>query len=269
MTISDFAAADRLAPQYLDQYPALVAGKNTPGSNPLANSVPVVSLNCSRAHVCQLNGLTITSATQSMGCPGCAHPPAVRVFSGEVVGLTVQTSQKLGANDCVDEENVPVGQWASRSWGGWTLVGKASASESTSKVPSALTAQGSTPSHAVLAGVSGEPHARLAVETSGETFYGNGTGEFHTGVRQHIAGKALWDPPAIGPGDRATTTLALPGAQPGDIVSAAHAALGQHFEVSIAARVTAPGEVTVALHNSGEVVDLEKGIVRAAIVQYV
>ncbi len=88
-------------------------------------------------------------------------------------------------------------------------------------------------------------------------------------VRQHIAGKALWDPPAIGPGDRATTTLALPGAQPGDIVSAAHAALGQHFEVSIAARVTAPGEVTVALHNSGEVVDLEKGIVRAAIVQYV
>ena len=72
VTISDFAAADRLAPQYLDKYPALVAGKNTPGSNPLANSVPVVSLNCSRAHVCQLNGLTITSATQSMGCPGCA-----------------------------------------------------------------------------------------------------------------------------------------------------------------------------------------------------
>ena len=88
------------------------------------------------------------------------------------------------------------------------IVGKASASESTSKVPSALTAQGSTPSHAVLAGVSGEPHARLAVETSGETFYGNGTGGFHTGVRQHIAGKDQWDPPAIGPGDRATTTLA-------------------------------------------------------------
>ena len=75
------------------------------------------------------------------------------------------TSQKLGANDCVDEDNVPVGQWASRSWGGWTLVGKASASESASKVPSQLTAQGSSPSHAVLAGVSGEPHARLAIET--------------------------------------------------------------------------------------------------------
>jgi hypothetical protein len=84
--------------------------------------VPVVSLNCSHTFPCQLNGVTLIGATMSMGCPGCSHSPAVRVFKGEVVGLTVETSQRLGGNDCLNAENLPVGQWVSRSWGGWAIV---------------------------------------------------------------------------------------------------------------------------------------------------
>ena len=111
ITISDFAAADRLAPRYLDTYKALTSGEHVmPGSRVLENSVPVVALNCSQTFPCQLDGLAITSATMSMGCPGCAHSPAVRVFKGEVVGLTVENSQRLGGNDCLNAENLPVGQ---------------------------------------------------------------------------------------------------------------------------------------------------------------
>ena len=32
----------------------------------------------------------------------------MRVFKGEVVGLTVETSQRLGGNDCLNAENLPV-----------------------------------------------------------------------------------------------------------------------------------------------------------------
>ena len=111
ITISDFAAADRLTPRYLDRYKALTSGPRVmPGSRVLENSVPVVALNCSHTFPCQLDGLAITSATMSMGCPGCAHSPAVRVFKGAVVGLTVENSQRLGGNDCLNAENLPVGQ---------------------------------------------------------------------------------------------------------------------------------------------------------------
>ena len=68
-----------------------------------------------------------------------------------------------------------MGQWVSRSWGGWTIVGGATESRpgtktNLSKVPANLTAQGVSKSHAVLVGVSGEAQARLAIETSGEMY---------------------------------------------------------------------------------------------------
>ena len=73
-------------------------------------------------------------------------------------------------------------RWVSRSSGGWTIVGAAAAKANASEVLSNLTAQGgATTAHAVLTGVSGEPHARLAIETSGEVFFGNGHDmHFHT-----------------------------------------------------------------------------------------
>jgi hypothetical protein len=280
VTISDFAAADRHKPQYLDKYPKIVSGDHSPGKSPLMNAVPIVALNCSHAFPCQLNGLTIISATQSMGCPSCAHPPAVRVFSGEVVGLTVESSQKLGGNDCVNDENVAVGQTVSRSSGGWTVVGAGlpAASCNASSVPANLTAQGVTKSHALLVGVSGESQARLAIETSGEMYYGSGkkAGGFHTGVRQHISNTTAWGPMMIPAGKFAALDMFLVGAKPGDIVTATHAGLGREFALIVSARVVAHdaetgfGTVAVAVHNTGgAAVDLAAGVVRAAIVQYV
>jgi hypothetical protein len=32
-------------------------------------------------------------------------------------------SQALGGNDCLNAQNIPIGNWVSRSWGGWTMVG--------------------------------------------------------------------------------------------------------------------------------------------------
>ena len=83
-------------------------------------------------------------------------------------GCWLLLSYQQGGNDCLNAENLPVGQWVSRSWGGWTVVGAPITKRSVREVPSTLTAQGVSKSHAVLVGVSGEPQARLAFETSGE-----------------------------------------------------------------------------------------------------
>ena len=57
---------------------------------------------------------------------------------------------------------------------GWTLVGRANGNRSLASDGQLanLTAQGTSPSHALLVGVSGEPNARLAIETSGEACRG-------------------------------------------------------------------------------------------------
>ena len=65
-----------------------------------------------------------------------------------------------------------------------------------------------SPSHAILIGVSGESHARIAIETNGQTLYGNGGGSkdkasmggWHTGVRRHISNFTQWAPGSVAPG---------------------------------------------------------------------
>ena len=96
-----------------------------------------------------------------------------------------------GGNDCLNAENLPVGQWVSRSWGGWTIVGAAAGAEAKpgtktnlSSVAASLTAQGGSKSHAVLVGVSGEAQARLAIETSGE-LYARPSQQSHTHTHTH------------------------------------------------------------------------------------
>jgi hypothetical protein len=89
-------------------------------------------------------------------------------------------------------------------------------------------------------------------------------------VRKHISNSSRWDPPPVEPGESQQTSLTLAGAEPGDIVTAAHAGLGAHFGLTVDARVTAPGAVVVIIRNTGKAaVDVGEGLVRAAIVQYV
>ena len=91
------------------------------------------------------------------------------------------------------------------------------------------------------------------------------------GIRRHISNNTEWDPPSIGAGKVATTTLAMRGAEPGDIATATLSGLGpQHLAVLVTARVSAMDVATVVVMNMGaDAVDLGAGIVRAAIVQYV
>jgi hypothetical protein len=91
------------------------------------------------------------------------------------------------------------------------------------------------------------------------------------GIRQHISNYTTWDPPPIAAGNFATTTIAMHGAKPGDIVTATHSSLGsQHLAALITARVSAANEVTVVVMNvAGDAkLDLAEGVARAAIVQY-
>ena len=132
----------------LNKYPKIIAG----GSSHVKNAVPIVALNCSGSVPCKLDGVTLTNAVQSEGCPGCPASPAVRVFSGTIKQLTVMNSQALGGNDCVNAENAPIGNWVSRSWGGWTMVGlglpppvsddDANLTTMLGRIPSNLTASG-------------------------------------------------------------------------------------------------------------------------------
>lgn len=274
----------------LSKYPNIA----TVGPKQLKNTVPIISLNCSNglphgawARPCKLDGVALTSAVQSEGCNGCDPPPAVRVFRGTVVGLTVMNSQSLGGNDVVNAENVPIGNWVSRSWGGWTMVGSALSPANVNLTgpgapPSNLTASRSSPSHALLVGVSGNSQASFAIETSGEMFYGDGDSGWHTGVRRHISNSTHWAPGSIAPGAHATKLLKLAGAIPGDIVSATHASLdATNLDLSCSARIVlAPScsgcteaemsSVMIVLSNRGaSAVAVAAGIVRAAIVQYI
>ena len=138
------------------------------------NSV-AVSVNCTTAaagnNQCGIDGLLLTAVAVNEG--GTGNGPAVRVFTeGDasrargVRGVTVLSSQLTGGNDVVDERDRPIGSWASRSAGGWTLVAAQPSPDAAAKakehneslafVESRLTAQGAvdTGTHALLVGQS-------------------------------------------------------------------------------------------------------------------
>ena len=152
------------------------------------NSI-AVSVNCTTAaagnNQCGIDGLLLTATAVNEG--GTGNGPAVRVFTeGDasrargVRGVTVLSSQLTGGNDVVDERDRPIGSWASRSAGGWTLVAAQPSPDAAAKakehneslafVESRLTAQGAvdTGTHALLVGQSkgppSKPHASSVLE---------------------------------------------------------------------------------------------------------
>ena len=198
-----------------------------------------------------------------------------------VRGVTVLSSQLTGGNDVVDERDRPIGSWASRSAGGWTLVAE---QESPSAAPKAkehnetlafaesrLSAQGSdTGTHALLVGQSGESGARFAIEGSGAMRFADGGSSigWHTTIAAQRSNATRWDPPPLAPGKLTSTNIGLAGAQTADIVTCTHEMLGDHA-VFVSGRVAEAGRVRVFMRNdSDEEVDLPLGLLRVATVQY-
>lgn len=129
-------------------------------------------------------------------------------------------------------------------------------------------------------GQSGESGARLAIEGSGAIRFGDGDASpagkqqeassgWHTTVSAQRSNASLWDPPSLAPGKLTSTDIGLAGALPADIVTATHEMLAEHA-VFVSGRVASVGRVRVFLRNEGEeVVDLPRGTLRVATVQYV
>ena len=111
--------------------------------------------------------------------------------------------------------------------------------------------------------------ARLAIEGSGAVRWADGgTHGWHTTAAAQRSNASTWDPPALAPGELASTDIALAGSRPADIVTATHEMLGDHA-VFVSGRVASAGRVRVFLRNDGEVaVDLPSGLLRVATVQY-
>ena len=196
-------------------------------------------------------------------------------------GITILSSQLTGGNDVVDERDVPIGSWVSRSAGGWTVVAEeeapsagAKAREHNETLPfaeSRLTAQGSdTSTHALLVGQSGDCGSRLAIEGNGALRFADGANNgWHTTVIAHRSNATLWDPPPLTPGQLVSTDIGLLGAKASDIVTCTHEMLGDKL-VFVSARVADTGRVRVFLRNDGpDEVDLPSGTLRVATVQYV
>jgi hypothetical protein len=294
VTIQDFSAADNTAPSYyqpfLDGLPAGHRGGRDKKGRPHSGLVPVVAINCTTAAAgnaqCGIDGLLLAAVAVNEG--GTGTGPAVRVFTdGDarrargVRGVTVLSSQLTGGNDVVDERDRPIGSWASRSAGGWTLVAARESPDAAAKAKehnqslafaeSRLTAQGSdTGTHALLVGQSGEAGARLAVEGSGAMrFADGGASGWHTTAAAQRSNATLWDPPPLSPGELASTDIGLAGALPADIVTCTHEMLGEHA-VFVSGRVASAGRVRVFMRNDGgEAVDLPRGTLRVATVQYI
>ena len=175
------------------------------------------------------------------------HAPAVRVFDGDVDSVTVVSSQLTGAADVVDADNLPRGAWASRSAGGFTIVGTANSTEGGN---ARLTASGGathrgdvigsggvTKGHALLVGESGEPAARLAIETNGALRWGDGQSmDFDTTLQRLISNATQCDLPQLEPGSVTAVNVTVAGAAPADVVTATLSSLGDAL-VFVSARV--------------------------------
>jgi hypothetical protein len=286
VTIYDYNAADVNMPHYMGDYPALspqsVHCEGKTGQCP--GLVAVTALNCSGATGCAIDGLTVIAASgyEGMG----AHVPAVRVWDGTVTAVTTFGSQLTGAVDCVDGQNRPVGSWAARSAGGFTIVGTANDSAvgnaklsaaggdthsngNASDIRNFVGKAGTTAGHALMVGQSGESNARLAIETSGAIRWGDGDSDsFHTTLHKVRSSTVEIDLPTIDPGKIFTTKLSLEDAIETDIVTAGLSSLGEAL-LSVSARVSSKGTVMVIFRNDGDVAaDVEKGMLRVAVTSF-
>ena len=238
---------------YVAPYPAI--SPDTGG-----NAVGVVAVNCSVVG-CGIDGLFITSSSSCMGAAG-QDAPAVRVFQADhATGITVNTGGMTAAPDVMDADNVPYGNWISRSSGGWLGVGSGVGSNSSN-----MSAHGEgVASHALLFGVAGEKNARVALDFDGAMRYGDGRGPFHTVHRGSTAHSVPWDPPALQPGKSTKFRMETAGARLGDVVTVSHTATGEHA-LMWSAQVAAAGRVVVVVLNSEDcVVDVPAGMLRVVV----
>ena len=106
VTITDASSADMSCPNYLQQYEQWL-GKHKPkhgGGECVPELVPVVALNATKTAV--LDGFTMTAVSSGEGYRWGdkmgAGSLAIRVFAGEVSGVTILTGQMSGATDVRD-----------------------------------------------------------------------------------------------------------------------------------------------------------------------
>ena len=265
ITIIDYSGADVNAPYYLRQYPHLDSNCSRYSCNAL---VGIVGLNCSNAHNCALDGVTMIATSGFEGASN--HAPAVRVWEGgdgkrsvnpaRVKGLTVMSSQLTGGNDALDAANRPVGSWVSRSAGGWTVVADGGG-EAGPPNDARLTAAAQSPagpggemmktlsrSHALLVGVSGERNARLAVEATGAVRWGSGESDFGATLERLRTNSTPTGGLELAAGSIHRLTIAVEGAERGDVCTATHAGLTEEA-VFVSCRVARKGECLALLKN--------------------
>ena len=129
---------------------------------------------------------------------------------------------------------------------------------------------GITAGHALLVGESGEPAARLAIETNGALRWGDGQSmNFDTTLQRCISNSTEFNLPRLEPGGVTSTNITVTGAAPTDVVAATLSSLGDAL-IFVSARVAAGSRVLVLFKNEGPApVDLEMGTLRAAVSKFV
>ena len=178
-------------------------------------------------------------------------PAAVVALTGVVRNVNVLQSAEAGV---IDGSGLPVSPSVVGTDGGLSITGMQTCSPATPGCHRRNAANesglGSTDSseHPLIIGQSGEDHGRLAIESDGSMLWGDGTAAFDTTLRRLISRTIAWDPPKIAAGKSAVLAVAVEGASPGDVATAAHDKLAAALAL-LGANVVSDGHVQV-IHQS-------------------
>ena len=210
-----------------------------------------------------LDGVTITGAGDT--------PAAVVVLTGTVRNINVFQSQASGV---IDGNGIPVGPAVVGTTGGLSLTGMPVCQPGAAGCPrlfvanSSMLASFEQSEHPLLVGQSGESHGRLAIEADGSIMWGDGSHNFDTVLRRHIARKVDWDPERLEPGKVTTRLVNVSGASAGDATTAGHSSIGLAL-VMLAANVAQDDQVQVIMRNVGDHdVDITAGTLRVTVAKF-
>jgi len=245
------------------------------------NEQPIVSIDCPDVTLggtsCVLSNLIIDGAQQGVG----GHP-AVRVVRGAVhgkktvflssadrkrtslprqardkhaeksyettvcAGVTLNNPSFDGATDDRSLDDVPAGEYVSRSAGGWTFVGPGPLPKHAASA--GLLGNGA---HALLIGKSGERNARWAVDHDGAMHWGLGGAaeQFSATLSARRTATDSWPALKLEPGAAHAGHIALAGAAPADVCTCSHDGLGDAI-VQLSCHVSKEGMVLIVLRNA-------------------
>ena len=214
----------------------------------------VVAINCS-APLCQLDGVTITSA----GFP--AGIPAVRVYAGRVTGTTIVAGESnvWSVGGVEDASDRPVGTFKITDGAGWRMSGP--------------TTQGNgKPTSALAFSVSGESKPRKIIRVDGSVEYSRPNApddEARTVLERHLSSTATWDAVILTPNQAATMVVALAGCKQGDVVMAAHSGLSPRSPAPVQlTAIAGDGEAEAVMVNVGSSsVEVPSGQLRVVVMQ--